>query len=157
MCLGDGFLEWSLRSVGVKGGFMAGGVLEELQRSRWGIWCGRRSNGYCLSILLKCKNVLLCCGVTLCFAVVIFALCYGWSRMSVSIQWGILLSLKCDCCLKLIFVFIVPYLKASTNLPHIRLLAIGARQFVHSGFVCVCLVSVVCASVKSGRYCCFEM
>ena len=41
-------------------GFMAGGVLEELQKSCWGIWCGRRSNGYCLSILRKCKNVPLC-------------------------------------------------------------------------------------------------
>ena len=39
---------------------MAGGVLEELQKSCWGIWCGRRSNGYCLSILRKCKNVPLC-------------------------------------------------------------------------------------------------
>jgi len=42
------------------GGFIAGGVLEELQRSCWGIWCGRRSNGYCSSILHKCKHVLLC-------------------------------------------------------------------------------------------------
>ena len=43
-----------------EGGFMAGGVLEELQRSCWGIWCGRRSSGYCSSILCKYKNVLLC-------------------------------------------------------------------------------------------------
>jgi len=54
----------------------------------------------------------------------------------VSVQWGILQSLKCDSCLKLIFVFIVPYLKASTSLPHIRLLAIGARMFVQSA-LCV--------------------
>jgi len=39
---------------------MAGGVLEALQRSCWGIWCGRHSNGYCSSILRKCINVLLC-------------------------------------------------------------------------------------------------
>jgi len=46
---------------GCEGGFyMAGGVLEELQRSCWGIWCGRLSNCYCSSILRKCKNVLLC-------------------------------------------------------------------------------------------------
>ena len=59
MCWGDGFLVWLLWSVGVRGFFMAGGVLEELQRSCWGMWCGRRLSGYCSSILCKCKNVLL--------------------------------------------------------------------------------------------------
>jgi len=39
---------------------MAGGVLEELQRFWWGIWCVRRLSGYCSHILRKCKNVLLC-------------------------------------------------------------------------------------------------
>ena len=34
---------------------MAGGVLEELQRSCWGIWCGHHSNGCCLSILSNVK------------------------------------------------------------------------------------------------------
>ena len=56
-----GFLVWSLSSVGVRGFFfMAGGVLEELQRLCWGIWCVRHLSGYCSSILRKCKNVLLC-------------------------------------------------------------------------------------------------
>ena len=118
---------------GCEGGFMAGGVFEELQRSCWGIWCGRRSNGCCLSILRKCKNVLLCWGVTLCFAVVVCALRYGWSWMSVSVQWGVLQSLKCDC-LECIFVFIEPYLKASTSLPHIHLLAIGASSLSFAKF-----------------------
>ena len=54
-----GFLVWSLWFVGV-GGFMVGGVLKEFQRSCWGIWCGRRLNGYCLSVLRKFRNVLLC-------------------------------------------------------------------------------------------------
>ena len=48
---------------GCEGGgvvFVACWVLEEFQRSCCGIWCGRRSNIYCLSILRKCKNVLLC-------------------------------------------------------------------------------------------------
>jgi len=65
---------------GCEGGFLACGVFEELQRSCWGIWGGRCSNGYCSSILCKCKNVLLCWDVTLCFAVVVFALCYGCIR-----------------------------------------------------------------------------
>jgi len=39
---------------------VAGGVLEELQGSCWGIWCGRHSNGYFLSILCKCKHTLMC-------------------------------------------------------------------------------------------------
>jgi len=46
---------------------------------------------------------------------------------------SVLQSLKCDC-LECIFVFIEPYLKASTSLTHICLNAIGAFQFVHSGF-----------------------
>ena len=44
---------------GCEGGFMAGGVLEELQRLCWGIWCVRRLSGYCSSIPRVCKNVLL--------------------------------------------------------------------------------------------------
>ena len=50
------------------GGFMAGGVLEELQRSCWGIWCGRLSNGYCLSILRKCekRSIVLRCDPLVC-------------------------------------------------------------------------------------------
>jgi len=44
---------------GCEGGFMAGGVLEELQRLCSGMWCARRLS-YCSSILRKCKNVLLC-------------------------------------------------------------------------------------------------
>jgi len=76
---------------------MAGGVLEELQRLCWGIWCVRLLSGYCSSILRKCKNVLLCCGVTLWFAVVVFSLCSGWIRMSVLLHLGVLQSLKCDC------------------------------------------------------------
>ena len=55
-----GFMVWSLLSGGVRGVFMAGGVLEELQRLCWGIWCVRLLSGYCSSILRKCKNVLLC-------------------------------------------------------------------------------------------------
>ena len=46
-----GYLVWSLWVVGVGGGFMVGGVLKEFQRSYWGIWCGRRLNGCCLSAL----------------------------------------------------------------------------------------------------------
>jgi len=49
-----------------------------------------------------------------------------------SVQWGVLKSFKCDCCLKLIFVFIVTYMKSATSLTHICHIAIGARQFVHS-------------------------
>ena len=44
---------------GCEGGFfMAGGVLEELQRLGWGIWCVRFLCGYCSIILRRCKNVL---------------------------------------------------------------------------------------------------
>jgi len=71
---------------GCEGVFMAGGVLEELQRLCWGIWCVRRFSGYCSSILRKCKTVLLRSDVTLCFAVVVFALCCGWIRMSVLVH-----------------------------------------------------------------------
>ena len=39
-------------------------------------------------------------------------------------------------CLECIFVFNEPYLEASPSLTHIRLIAIGAHQFVHSG-LCV--------------------
>ena len=60
---------------GSRGVFMVGGVLKVFQRSCWGIWCGRRLNGNCLSALRKCKTVLLCLGVIICFAVLVFPLC----------------------------------------------------------------------------------
>ena len=79
---------------GCEGGFMAGGVLEELQRSCWGIWCDHLSDGYCVSILCKCKNVLLCWGVTLCFAIVGVMDGVEWVCLFIEVFCKVL---KCDC------------------------------------------------------------
>jgi len=135
-------LEWWVFGVvapecGCEGGIMAGGFLEELQRSCWAIWCGHRLNGYCLSVLRKCKNVILCWGVTLCFAVAVFALCYGWSRMHFCVHWTLHESL---------------YQFA----PHTPSCNWGTSVCI-LWIMCICLVPVVCALVNSGHYCWFEM
>jgi len=45
---------------GVTEVFMIGGVFRRASNIMLGIWCVRRSNVYCSSILRKCKSVLLC-------------------------------------------------------------------------------------------------
>ena len=59
LCCVGRFLGVVAQGCGSGWGFMVCGVLKEFQRSCWGIWCGRRLNGCCLSALRKCKTVLL--------------------------------------------------------------------------------------------------
>ena len=52
---------------------MAGGVSKVRQRSCWGRWLSRRSDGCFWCTLHRCRIVLLCLNGLLCFVVVIFA------------------------------------------------------------------------------------
>jgi len=128
-CVGVMGLVWSFQSVGVRGfygwwGFRRASKIM-LRNMLWSSF-----KWLFLSILHKCKNILMCWRLTLCFVVVVYALCYGWGGMSVSVQWGVWQSSKCDCA-KYIFVFIEPYCEASTSLPHIRLLVIYALPYLN--------------------------
>jgi hypothetical protein len=43
-----------------------------------------------LCTLPKCKIALLCWGAHLCYAVLVLALCFGWSWTSVYVRWDVL-------------------------------------------------------------------